>query len=410
MDVSRREFIGMVSAAAAASGMACSGQSGTYDIGPTPPGDDPLGVRKDFPVTYEINYLNSPYITPSPTPAVEAAKDFLDRKARDPVMLGDMLKVETEVRQKFGRLVGASESEIGILSTTSEGENVVTDSIDWKRGDNVVVDDLHYDTTYVLYHHLAKKHGIDVRVVHNEAGAAPPEAFEKLVNNRTRLVSVSWVSHQNGYCHDLKALADIAHAKNALLYVDAIQGTGVLTLDAKASGVDCFAAGNYKWLLGGFGAAVFYVSESVMDRIQPDRAGWRNVVDEKAEDIEFHPDARKFGYATPAFGPLYQLRGGLDYLLDLGVEKIERHCVALAHSLHHGLTGQGFKVRTPAGNRSPIVAFEHGTDPEMAKKALANAKIRVSFREGDTQIRVGAALFTNQQEVDAFLAVTGSWG
>ena len=170
MDVSRREFIGMVSAAAAVSGMACSGQAGTYDIGPTPPGDDPLGVRKDFPVVYNINYLNSPYITPSPTPAVEAAKAFLDRKASDPVMLGDMLKVETEVRQKFGRLVGASESEIGILSTTSEGENVVTDSIDWKRGDNVVIDDLHYDTTYVLYRHLAKKHGIDVRVVHNCTG------------------------------------------------------------------------------------------------------------------------------------------------------------------------------------------------------------------------------------------------
>ena len=410
MDVSRREFIGMVSATAAAAGLACGDNPGTEEAVHAPPGDDPLNIRKDFPVVYNSVYLNSPYITPSPQQAVNAAKEFLDRKASDPVMLGDMLGVETATRQKFARLVGASEGEIGMLSATSEGENIVTSSIGLKRGDNIVIDDLHYNTTYVLYNHLARELGIEVRTVKNEDGAALPEAFEKLVDGRTRLISVAWVSHQNGYCHDLKALADIAHARNAYLYADAIQGVGMLALNVKDTGVDFLTAGTYKWLLGGFGAAPFYVSESVMDRIQPDRIGWRNVVDEKADEIELHSDARKFGFATPAFGPLYQLSAGLDYLLNVGVENIERHAVGLAHSLHQGLMDQGFKLKTPAGNRSATLAFEHGADPEAAKKSLDDAKIKISLREGGSQIRAGVALFNNKQDVEALLNITGTWG
>ena len=236
MECTRREFLGTVSAATAMTAVSCTPSAQI--------GDDPLGVRSDFPVVGESTYLDSPYITPSPRQAVDAAVAFAEAKGTNPVSLGAMLEESRLVRQRYAQLVGAKESEVGLLFATSEGENIITRALELRAGDNVVVDDLHYDTTYVLYRHLADTLGLELRVVRNKDGVASPEEFATLVDDRTRLVSVSWVSHQNGFHHDLKALAELAHSHGGYLYADAIQGVGMLELDVKEVGIDFFTAGN----------------------------------------------------------------------------------------------------------------------------------------------------------------------
>ncbi len=400
MTQTRREFLGTVSAAAAVGALP---RRSSPD-----PLDDPLGVRADFPVVEESIYLDGPYITPSPRQAVAAASAFVEAKARFPVSLGRMLEETDAVRGKFARLVGARESEIGMLFATSEGENIVAPALEMGAGDNVVIDDLHYDTTYVLYQHLAQSRGLEVRVVKSEAGGASVEAFSQLVDSRTRLVSVAWVSHHNGYQHDLKGLAELAHAHGAYLYADAIQGVGSIDLDVRETGIDFFTAGTYKWLLGGFGVAPFFVREELLDLVKVDRWGALHVAEELGEfRYRLHDDARKFGYATLAFGAVFQLSAGLDYLLEVGVPNIEHHTVALAHRLRDGLAAQGYDVWTPRENRSSIVAFHHGLELERIRSALESERIKVSFKEGGGLIRAGAALFNNADEIDALLRVTG---
>lgn len=404
MAVSRREFLGTLSAATA-----LAGASGGVSNVLAAMNDDPLGVRKDFPVAHDSVYLNSPYIAPSPLPVVETTKAFLELKTRKPIKLGDMLQETEATRRKFARLVGAAETEIAMLSNTSEGENLVMNSLDLNPGDNIVTDDLHYTSSYVLYNHLATTRGVDIRIVESRNGAATPDQFEKLFDTRTRLISVAWVSHQNGYHHDLTALANLAHAHNAYLYADAIQGVGMLTLNAREVPVDFFTTGTYKWLLSGYGVALFFVRESLVDRIRPDRSGWRQVEKTISEtEHVLRQGIRKFEYATPAFIEIYQLGAALDYLQAVGVDRIEQHTVALAHRMHKGLTDAGFRVWTPANNRSATISFEHGVAYEKAQKALDDARIQVSFREENTQIRVGAALFNTAEDVDRLLEVMGS--
>ncbi len=415
MSVSRREFMGIVSVAtlAGAAGAACGSDQAdsTADAtAQTPSGDDPLGVRSDFPVVNESVYLNTPYMSPSPLSAIEATTRFVEAKGRSPILVGEMLEETRSTREKFARLVRADVGEIGLVSSTSEGENIVANSLDLKSGDNVVIDDLHYSTSLVMYSQLSETTGVETRIVRNVDGVAAPEAFAEMVDDKTKLISVAWVSNRNGYRHDLKALADLAHAHGSYLYADAVQGVGMVDLDIKESGVDFLTTGTYKWLLGGYGIAPFYVREDVMDMVRPDRLGWR-MVDERLPDNRYtiYKDARKFGYATPAFGAIYQLSASLDYLLNVGVDNIERHTVALAHRLHAGLTEQGFEVFTPPGTQSAIVSFNHGADHEQISSQLADGNVRLSFRENGEQIRVGPALFNNEQEVDAFLNITGGW-
>ena len=369
---------------------------------------DPLGVRAAFPAASESLYLDSAYITPTPLPVVEAGRAFAESKAHQPISLGDMLARTDQVRAAFARLIGAQPAEIGFLFATSEGENIVAHALGLTRGDNIVVDELHYNTTFVLYRHLERTQGVELRIVKARDGGVTAADFAPLVDRRTRLVSVAWVSHQNGFRHDMPPLAELAHRHGAWLYADAVQAVGMFPIDVKQSGVDVMTTGTYKWLLGSYGVAPFYVRGELLDRITPDRMGALHVERTLADHhYEIYKTAKKFDYATLAFGPVYQLGASLEYLDRVGVARIEQHTVGLAHQLADGLRSRGLRVLTPAGNRSAIVAFENPGDAAATRAALDRARARVSLRENGTQIRVSPALFNTADDIRRFLEIAG---
>jgi selenocysteine lyase/cysteine desulfurase len=399
MQIDRRRFIGVTSGAAGSAAFAPQIRQ--------PEQDDPLGVRQHFPVVREGLYLNSAYIAPVPVPVAEAGRRFAERKMTKPISLDEMLRKTSEVRGQVAKLVNAAPDEIGFLFATSEGENILAAALDLKAGDNVVIDELHYETTFVLYRQLEQTKQIELRIVKHRGGRVTVEDFAKAVDNRTRLLSVAWVSHQNGFRHDMRPLADLAHAHNAYFYADAVQALGMFPTDVKAAGVDCLTSGTYKWLLGGFGVAPFYVRPDLLDRVRLDRYGALHVAKELNDHhFEIYRTARKFEYATLAFGEVYQLGAALEFLEAVGVDRIERHTVALAQELWTGLDGLGFRMLTPAGNRSSIVSIQLTADQQgRARAAIDKAGAQVSFRENGTQIRISPALFNNQGDIKRFLEI-----
>ena len=408
MDINRREFLGVASTAAGSAAFGAPNTDGQAQPPPSSaPDDDPLGVRRDFPVAGEILYLNSAYITPVPAPVAAAGRTFADRKMNRPILLDEMLRKTNDVRGQFARLINASPDEIAFLYATSEGENVLAGAIDLTRGDNVVIDELHYNTTFVLYRELEKLRGIELRIVKHRGGFVAREDFEKFVDKRTRLVSVAWVSHQNGFRHDMRPLADLAHANGAYFYTDAVQALGMFPVDVKAAGVDCLTSGTYKWLLGGFGVAPFYMRRELLDRVRPDRYGEFNVEKELDDHrYELFKTAKKFEYATLPFSEVYQLGASLAYLEKVGVDRIERHTISLAHELWTGLRDLGFSMLTPAGNKSSITSIRlTEAQQARARAALDKASAQVSFRERGTQIRISPALFNNRDDIRRFVEI-----
>jgi selenocysteine lyase/cysteine desulfurase len=404
MPTTRRSFLGAMSALSTA---VVSPAAVSASIGGD---DDPLGVRADFPVVQDTIFLDSAYTALSPQPALQAAQNFIAQKGIEPLSVGQMMGKSVMVRELFASLVGATVEEIGLLYATTDGENIVTQALNLKAGDNVLIDDLHYRSSYVLYQELQKTLGIEIRIIRNVAGAAPLDHFAREIDERTRLISVSWVSHLNGYRHDLKKLAAIAHNANAYLYVDAIQGIGMLDIDVKDSDVDFLTSGTYKWLLAGYGVAPFYVRSELLDMVKPDRQGGFQAAESlKDHRFRLHTDARKYQYATMAFDAVYHLGASLEYILNIGVPVIEKHTVGLAHRLGSELRSQGFTVMTPGGNQSAIVSFEHGGKAEMIQQALKSAGFKVTVSENASYVRIGIALFNNESEIDQLLQLTGTW-
>jgi selenocysteine lyase/cysteine desulfurase len=302
-------------------------------------------------------------------------------------------------------MINAAPEEIGLLFSTGDGENVIANGIGLRPGDNVVVDDLHYSTEFVLYRALEASRGIELRIVRNKEGAVTSSDFEPHIDKRTRIVSVAWVSNQNGFRHDMGPIADLAHAHGALFYADAVQAAGTIDLDVRAAGVDALCSGSYKWLMSEFGVAPFFVSREALDRIQSDRIGEFSAARAQPDyHYELLRTARKFEGTSRSFGAVAQLDASLAYLEKIGISAIERHATGLARQLYDGLVAQGHKMFTPPGNASPIVTFYCGQPAEAVRAAFQSARIDVTVRNG--QVRIAPALFNNSGDIEQCLAVT----
>ena len=402
MDLSRRDFLGVTATAAVSS------LQRTVDRP-----DDPLGVRKDFAALRDYTFLNTAYTGPISQAVVDAAREWTETRARRTYTVGEMLAKTDEVRKLYAALFGAGEDEIAFLSSTTEGENLVVNSLDFRTGDNVVYDDLVYPSTPVIYQRLAAARGVEIRVVKSRNGAAPVEDFKKLVDGRTRLISVAWINNNSGFRHDIKALAALAHSHGAYLYSDAVQFMGTGPVDLRAENVDFCTAGTYKWLMAGFGVAAFYVRRELLDKMQSPSVGWRSRP--AGADNTQPKSAKQLEYATLAFGELYELDAALKYLQRIGLDRVEARSQTLVKRLRSGLVERKIQIATPEHTRSPIVSFYIRKRPAEAAKILDAERVKVSLQDVPpesagagplTRVRVALAFFNTEAEVDRMLAVT----
>jgi selenocysteine lyase/cysteine desulfurase len=204
----------------------------------------------------------------------------------------------------------------------------------------------------------------------------------------------------------MRAIADVAHAKGALFYTDAIQAVGSFPIDVVAAGVDVLCAGSYKWLLAGWGVAPLYVRTAIADRLRLDRYGEMHAGQELADhSYEIPMTAKRFDYSSRAFGDVYTLSAGLAYLERVGVDRIGAHTVdTLARRLQDGLASQGHRLFTPPGNRSSIVTFYTTKAPNDVRAAFQKSNIEVTVRNGN--VRISPALFNNLDDIERCLATT----
>jgi selenocysteine lyase/cysteine desulfurase len=199
--------------------------------------------------------------------AARAVQDYLERRtegAKEPDW-----DVSARVKEDFAALINARPAEIGYVTSTMAGENLVVAGLGLGRGrGNVVTDALHFEGSLYLYGSLRAR-GVDVRVVRPREWRIDPRDLDRAIDHDTKLVAVSLVSFLNGFQHDLKAVSDLAHAKGAFVYADIIQAAGAIPIDVAAAGVDFAACASYKWLMGDFGLGFFYVREDRLDRVLP---------------------------------------------------------------------------------------------------------------------------------------------
>src|SRR5262249_20745376 len=145
---------------------------------------------------------------------------------------------QKDLKRRFARLIGAKADEIAFVQNTSDGENIVVIGMDLpKRGGNVVLDELHFETSLYMYKTLEAK-GVELRVVKHRDWRIDLKDMDRAIDKNTRLVSMALVSNVNGYLHDARAIADLAHARGAYVFADMVQAAGAVPVDVRAMGID----------------------------------------------------------------------------------------------------------------------------------------------------------------------------
>src|SRR6185436_6782123 len=251
------------------------------------------------------------------------------------------------VRGLAARLLGARHAhEIAFVENTSAGLSLIAGGLDWKSGDNIVSAALEFPSNVYPWMQLGER-GVELRQVPERDGRIDPDELLETLDERTRMVALSWVQYASGFRSDLGRIGAACRERGILFVVDVIQGLGALPLDVERDGVDVCAAACHKWLLGPEGVGLLYVSDRVIEQIRPIRSGWRSMrkmFDWKELELDFAEGAKRFESGTLNAYGIVALGGALEILLEIGTAALERRVLALADRAATGLADLGFQV------------------------------------------------------------------
>lgn len=361
-------------------------------------------IREKFPVTQSKVFLNHSAYSPLPQPVVDVMRKYNEELCRY-----EIDESEYSLGQEFfANLIGAEKDEVALVPNTSTGLNIVANMLDYSDGANIVTTDLEYPS--VVYPWLKEKLGVEVRYVKNVGGKVSLGDVEKAVDDQTAVVTISHVEYVNGFRHDLKALAEIAHEHGAYLVVDAIQSLGAMPVNVRRNDVDFLTASCYKWLLGPAGAGYLYVRKELVEKFEPPFIGWASVNPEVFDTVEFwdiwklqlSKTASRFEVGSPSFISFVGAAVAIQLLLDMGIENIQKRVLDLTELLMNSVKSMGFRLTTPEDRRcrSGIVHFLADRAQERAER-LKKKGIIVSARSKG--LRVAPHFYNTAEEIESLI-------
>ena len=368
-------------------------------------------IRKNFPVTKNLIYFNHAAVAPLPLSTAARVEEFLkDYTENGCLNYPEWIGVQEETRLLSARLLGAKAEEIALVKNTSTGISMVARGLKWKAGENVIIPEGEFPANAYPWFAL-KEQGVEVRIVKERERRLHPEDFEALIDEKTRLVSLSWVEFATGFMNNLAAIGEICQRRKVFYCVDAIQGLGIFEMDVEKYGIDFLAADGHKWLLAPEGIGILYVSNRVRDDLTPVTVGWHSVED-PSNYLPYHfdklrKDARKYEEGSPNLLGTFALGASLEMLLEAGIGEIGSRILMLTDRLAEGISKRGYEILSPRGEgeKSGILIFTSGSGERDAALFEHLNKNRIFAAPRGGGIRLSPHFYNSEEEVETFFAV-----
>jgi selenocysteine lyase/cysteine desulfurase len=381
--------------------------------------DRVAALRQALPALSAGVYLNTGTCGPLPAETAAAMADLADWELRigraSPDTYFDVLQRMEEARASIAAIVGADTRDVALTHSVTEAMNVAAWGIDWQPGDRAV-SALNFEHAGGLSGLTAvrDRRGVDLELVDVGTGGdqqAVLAAFEAAITSRTRLVSLSHVSHTTGAVLPIAGIAEIAHRRGALLAVDGAQAVGAIPVDIGALGVDTYAVAGQKWLLGPEGTGALVVAPAALERLRQTYASfWSFEQQDPAGLARPWPTARRFegtsGVNHPAVVGLARSCGWLSMYVGLGWA-LERG-QALARRTAERLAGiPGLSLVTPIEAMAGLLTFRLAGWPGQAVLDELGARAFVIARVVDQldAVRLSVAWFNSEAELDRVVSL-----
>lgn len=268
------------------------------------------------------------------------------------------------------------------------------------------------------WQNVANKVGAKLRFVElNKEGKITVEAFKKVLNDKTKVVALNYVSNVLGYINDIKEIVRLTHEKNAVIIVDAAQAVQHIKVDVKDLDVDFLAFSGHK-MLGPTGIGVLYGKARHLDDLEPIEFGGDMNEDVEKEDSTWKKSPFKFEAGTMPIAEVIGLKAAVQYLENLGLENIHKYSMELYRYLLSEMNKvEGLTIYNPNSDTG-ILTYNlnnvpaHDAITYYAEKNIALrsgqhcAKLIHDFLNIHSSLRVTVYFYNTKTEVDRFIEVT----
>jgi cysteine desulfurase/selenocysteine lyase len=375
--------------------------------------DDPefwQQVRASFPLTKDRTYFNNGTSGPSPNQVLDVIRAKMDEFSKS----GEYGSIE-KARERIAQFVKVKTEEISLTHNTTEGVNILVWGLPLKKGDEVIIS-LHEHVGNALpWINRAKLHGIKLKTFQPVATASGNlDLIRNLITSRTRVIAVPHITCTTGLVFPIEEISALAKSKGIFTAIDGAHGPGMLNIDLKKMGCDFYATSCHKWMLGPGGTGFLYVRQELLDILQVYQvgaysdAGWDLTTTPMMKG--YNPTAHRYDYGSQSASLFAGAEASVNFMEEIGMEKVEKRVKELATRLQGGLLQLGDKVEmlTPVEERSRagMVSFklQSKTNTEFNTIAGHNKfRIRIVPESGLNAIRISTHIYNNEAEIDRFV-------
>jgi cysteine desulfurase/selenocysteine lyase len=394
---------------------------------------DVARVRVDFPILerqvngHRLVYLDNAASSQKPTQVIEALVNFYTTINANVHRGVHTLSVEaTEAyeaaRERIGRFIGAQDpGEIVFVRNATEGLNLVAASwgrANLKPGDEILATLLEHHSNLVPWQRVAQDTGARIRLVPlTDNGTIDMDAFDSMLTSKTRVVALASASNVLGTINPLREIAELAHAKGALVVVDGAQSVPHVPTDIKELQVDFLTFSGHK-MLAPMGIGALWGRRELLEAMPPFLGGGGMIREVFEDRATWAPLPEKFDAGTPSVADSIAFGVACDYLDALGMEKVRGHEVELtSYALDQLYSLPDVTVYGPrdARDRTGVVSFNlDGVHPHDAGTILDEFGVAVRAGHHCCQplhrsldiaatLRASFYIYNTRDEVDALV-------
>ncbi|BCU76507.1 cysteine desulfurase [Luteolibacter sp. LG18] len=394
---------------------------------------DVQGVRKDFPALHQkvngrpLIWLDNAATTHKPHAVIDATSSFYSRDNSNIHRAAHVLAERSTAlfeagREKVRQFLGAGDKhEIVFLRGTTEGINLIANSYGRQNigeGDEIILTTLEHHANIVPWQLLAQQTGAVIRVVPiNDRGELILEEYVRLLNPRTKIVSVTHVSNALGTVNPVEQIIALAHAHGVPVVVDGAQSTPHIPINVTALDADFFVFSAHK-IFGPTGIGALYAKAHLLESMPPWQGGGHMIKDVTFERTVYQSAPEKFEAGTPDIAGVVGLGAAIDYLTATGIPALAAYEHTLLEYATEALsTVPGLRPIGTAANKASVLSFvipgipneniaRHLDQHGIAVRAGHHCALPAQRHFGlETTVRPSLAFYNTHEEVDLLVEV-----
>ena len=388
-------------------------------------------IREEFPILgtkvygKPLVYLDNAATMQKPRVVVEAEREqYYTNNANVHRGVHYLSQQATEMQENArvkvrNFLNAASEQEIIFTRGTTEGINLVATAFGslLKEGDEIIVSEMEHHSNIVPWQLLQQRQGVVLKVVpFDDNGELDLQKYAEMFTERTRLVSIVHVSNVLGTVNPVKDIVSVAHGHGVPVLIDAAQSVPHFKVDVRDIDCDFLVFSGHK-VYAPTGIGVLYGKRELLDKMPPYQGGGEMISTVSFEHTEYETIPYKFEAGTPNYVGANALGIALDFVENIGLDKIHNYELQLANYATEQLSRiDGLRIFGQAAQKDAVVSFLVDGIHHLDMGTLLD-RLGIAVRTGhhcaqpimthynvDGMVRASFAVYNTEQEIDFFVA------